>query len=70
TIPEFYDLRVTGGFDFYRGTASSVCTAQQDGKKVLCILLGAERKIKENGWQVVYYGNYEEACQLLNAVLG
>ena len=70
TIPEFYDVRVTGGFAFYRGTASMVCTARQDGKEVLLILLGAERRFMENGWQLEYYGNYDEMCELLNVVLG
>ena len=70
TIPEFYDVRVTGGFAFFRGTASCICTARQDGKDVLCVILGAERKFQENGWQLESYGNFEEMCQLLNAVLG
>ena len=68
TIPEFYDVRVTGGFAFYRGTASMVCTARQDGKEVLLILLGAQRKFMDNGWQLEYYGNYEEMGELINAV--
>ena len=68
TIPEFYDVRVTGGFAFYRGTASMVCTARQDGKEVLLILLGAERRFMDNGWQLEYYGNYEEMGELINAV--
>ena len=68
TIPEFYDVRVTGGFAFYRGTANMICTARQDGKEVLFILLGAQRKIMDNGWQMEYYGNYEEMGELINTV--
>lgn len=68
TIPEFYDVRVTGGFAWYRGTASAVCTARKDGKEVLFVLLGAERAFMENGWQVKRYGNYEEMESLINTV--
>ena len=69
TIPEFYDVRVTGGFAYYRGTANMVCTARlEDGREILFILLGAQRKFMDNGWQVGYYGNYEEMGELINAV--
>lgn len=68
TLWQFYDLRVTGGFALYRGTANMVCTAMQDGKEVVCIVLGAERKFAENGWMVEYYGNFEETAELLNHI--
>lgn len=68
TIPEFYDVRVTGGFAYYRGTASAVCTARKDGKDVLFVILGAQRRFAENGWQVKYYGNYEEMGSLINTM--
>lgn len=68
TFWEFYDLRVTGGFAYYRGTASAVCTARKDGKDVLFVILGAQRRFAENGWQVKYYGNYEEMGSLINTV--
>lgn len=68
TIPEFYDVRVTGGFAYYRGTASAVCTARKDGKEVLFVILGAERKFMENGWQVKSFGNYDEMENLINTV--
>ncbi|MDO5545336.1 MAG: M56 family metallopeptidase [Eubacteriales bacterium] len=68
TIPEFYDVRVTGGFSYYRGTASTVCTARQDGKDVLFVILGAQRHFAENGWQLEYYGNHEEMESLINTV--
>ena len=68
TIPEFYDVRVTGGFAYYRGTASAVCTARKDGKDVLFVILGAERAFMENGWQVKSYGNYDEMGSLIDTV--
>ena len=69
-VAKFYDERVTGGFAWYRGLADLICTAEQDGREVVCILLGAERKFQENGWVVEYWGNFEEAATLLGAVLG
>lgn len=68
-VTKFYDERVTGGFAWYRGLADLVCTAEQDGREVICILLGAERKFQDNGWVVDYWGNFEEAATLLSAVL-
>lgn len=68
TIPEFYDVRVTGGFAYYRGTASAVCTARQDGKDVLFVILGAEREFMENGWQLKRFGNFEEMESLIHTV--
>ena len=68
TIPEFYDVRVTGGFAYYRGTASAVCTAQKDGKEVLFVILGAEREFMENGWQLKRFGNFEEMVSLIHTV--
>ena len=70
TVPEFYDVRVTGGFAYYRGTASAVCTARKDGKDVLFVILGAQRRFKDNGWQPEYWGNFEEAETLINIVFG
>lgn len=70
TIPEFYDVRVTGGFAYYRGTSSIVCTARKDGKDVLFVILGAQRRFKDNGWQPEYWGNFEEAETLINTVFG
>lgn len=68
-VAKFKDDRVTGGFAWYRGLADLVCTAEQDGREVICILLGAERKFQDNGWVVDYWGNFEEAATLLSAVL-
>ena len=61
-------MRGIGGFVYYRGTASAVFTARKDGKDVLFVILGAQRRFAENGWQVKYYGNYEEMGSLINTV--
>lgn len=68
TIPEFYDLRVTGGVDYFRGQGNILCTAREDGREVLCAVLGAQREYADNGWQILYYGDYLEMGGLLNAV--
>ena len=68
-IPDFYDLRVTGGFGFYKGSADMVCTAKQGDQEIICVLLGAERILNEIGF-VDYYGNCEEMSALVNTVLG
>ena len=68
TIPEFYDLRVTGGLAFWRGQGNILCTARENGREVLCVLLGAQREYADNGWQILYYGDYQEMGGLLNAV--
>lgn len=69
-VTKFQVDRVTGGFAWYRGLADLVCTAEQEGREVVCVLLGAERKFQDNGWVVDYWGSFEEASTLLDAILG
>lgn len=65
-IPDFYDTRVTGGF---ATNNDLVCTAGDDGRELICILLGAERRMDEEiDWVIRYYGNFEEMGALLNTV--
>lgn len=59
---------VTTGFapygDNYGGHL--VCTADTGGMTFVVVVLGTEREFAENGWQPIYYGNYEEAWELLD----
>ena len=59
---------VTTGFapygDNYGGHL--VCTAETGGMSFVVVLLGAEREFASNGWLPTYYGNYEEAWELLD----
>lgn len=67
TIQDFFDSRVTGGFQsFHEDTgASLVCTAENKGMKYIAVILGATRVIAENGWSVASYGNFNEMTDLL-----
>lgn len=68
-IPEFYDTRVTGGFQTYHEQtgASIACTAKnKSGDMVyIAVVLNAIRTFAENGWQPVNYGNFNEVTDLL-----
>ena len=70
-LPEFYDARVTGGFcRTYNLFDDLVCTAKEGDQQVICVLLGAQRRMNEDIlWQCEYYANFEEAAALLNTVL-
>lgn len=71
-LPEFYDLRLTGGFvRTYQLSADMVCTAKEGDREIICILLDAQREMDEDHpWACDYYANYEETSALLNTVLG
>lgn len=43
-----------------------VCTAETGGMDFVIVVLGSEREFAANGWQPIYYGNYEEAWVLLD----
>ena len=59
---------VTTGFAPYGENYGGhlVCTAETKGMSFVIVLLGAERTFASNGWQPTYYGNYEEAWDLLD----
>ena len=59
---------VTTGFAPYGENYGGhlICTAEKNGMSFLIVVLGAEREFASNGWSVTYYGNYEEACTLLD----
>ena len=59
---------VTTGFAPYGDNygAHLVCTAETGGMSFVVVLLGAKREFAANGWKPTYYGNYEEAWELLD----
>ena len=67
TIQDFYDERVTGGFQSYHEDtgASIVCTSESKGMSFIGVILGATRTMMENGWQPKIYGNFNEMTDLL-----
>lgn len=59
---------VTGGLASYINEftgASIVATAEKNGMKLVCVILGATRVFHENGWRVENYGNFDEMVALL-----
>lgn len=75
-VPKYNDQRVTGGFASYVSVdsgASIVCTADnsKEGKRgldIVCVILGATRQFRENGWSVINYGNFDEMVILLEYI--
>ena len=61
-IQDFYNDNVTGGMQSYHEMtgASIACTAEFNGMNFIAVVLGAVRTFAENGWQPVYYGNFNE----------
>ena len=67
-INKYMDSRVTGGLASYSeaSRANIVCTAKDDkGLDYVLVVMGSERRLKENGWQIEYYGNFDEMTNLI-----
>ena len=68
-IPEFYDNRVSGGYQSYHESlgASVVCTASNKSgdMQYIAVVLGGIRTFAANGWSIVSYGNFNEVTDLL-----
>lgn len=67
-VPKYNFKGVTGGIAHYSAAsgASLVCTAEKKGMSYTVVVMGCERKFnKDKSWVVEYYGNYEEAWNLL-----
>lgn len=67
-LPKYNNKYVTGGFASYVSAstgASLVCTAQYKSMNLVCVVLGCTRELYDNGWQVKYYGNFDEMVELL-----
>lgn len=69
-MPDLVYKGVTGGMAHYSEStgASVVCTAEKNGMSYTVVIMGCERTFRENGWQVISYGNYEEAWTMLDYV--
>ena len=65
-LSKFNRKEVTGGKTSSTGGSGSslVCTAEKNDMKLICLVMGTERKA-ENG-RVSYYGNFEEMFDLLD----
>ena len=69
-LPQFNDLRVTGGMPSYVSAASGASiafTAEDENKnmELVYVIMGATRTYNEESGNAKYYGNFEEALDLL-----
>ena len=67
-LPQFNDNRVTGGMPSYVSAASGASisfTAEAGGMNYVFVLMGCNRTMEDNGWKVKYYGNFNEALDIL-----
>lgn len=67
-LPQFNDNRVTGGMPSFVSAASGASisfTAEAGGMSYVFVLLGCSRTMEDNGWKVKYYGNFNEALDIL-----
>lgn len=68
-VPKYNYEGATGGIAHYteNSGASLVCTAENNGMSYTVVVMGCERVTnKDKSWVVEYYGNYEEAWDLLD----
>lgn len=78
-LPQFHDSRATGGITSYTSEvagASIAFTAIQkpnyyneeshdEGMNLICVSIGGTRTKVPDSWKVQYYGNFEEALDLI-----
>lgn len=66
-LPQFFDKRVKGGMASYSETSGAglACVAEDKNMSLIMVTLGGTRTMEDNGWQVKYYGNFEEILDLL-----
>ncbi len=67
-LSQFTDGRVTGGMPSYTSAetgASIAFCAEDDGMNFVYVILGANRTFNEQNGRAQYYGNFEEALDLL-----
>ena len=65
---EYYDPRVIGGKTGFTTPAGRclVSVAESNGMRLLCVVLGAENEIAEDGYTILSYGSFDQTKKLLN----
>ena len=65
---EYYDPRVIGGKTGFTTPAGRclVTVAESNGMRLLCVVLGAENEIAEDGYTILSYGSFDQTKKLLN----
>lgn len=71
-LPQFYQTSVKGGMASYSEISGAGLTfvSESNNMRLIAVTLGGERTYESNGWQVKYYGNFEEALTILEFVYG
>ena len=66
-LPQFFCKQVVGGMASYSESAGAglACVAEDNGMSLVVITMGGTRTYEANGWQVKYYGSFEEVMELL-----
>lgn len=66
-LPQFFNEEVMGGMASYSETAGAglACVAEDKGMSLIIVTMGGVRTYEDNGWQVKYYGSFEEVMDLL-----
>lgn len=66
-VPNLNYKEVTTGKQSYSAASGAhlVCTAEDNGLSLICVVLGGSRTFNKNG-NATYYGNFEEAMTLLD----
>ena len=67
-LPQFFCDEVVGGMASYSEAAGAglACVAEDNDMCLVIVTMGGVRTYEENGWQVKYYGNFEEVMDLLD----
>ena len=66
-LPQFFCEEVVGGMASFSDAAGAnlACVAEDNGMSLVIVTMGGVRTYEANGWQVKYYGNFEEVMDLL-----
>lgn len=66
-LPQFFCEEVVGGMACYSEAAGAglACVAEDNGMSLVIVTMGGVRTYEDNGWQVKYYGSFEEVMDLL-----
>ena len=69
-LPQFFQTSVKGGMASFSDISGAGLTfvSENNNMRLFSVTLGGSRTYEANGWQVKYYGNFEEALDILEFV--
>ncbi len=64
---QYYDPRVIGGKTGFTTPAGRclVSVSESNGMRLLCVVMGAESEVADDGWTMLRYGSFEETLGLI-----